>query len=111
MSFQHLAFKKAKRQTIILHEGCPELVRIQCRVSKKRYLRSKRIYEYERMYLHIPKKFHEIVKAFLKQDFTVRVIEEKGSLTIILTPSMNAGLPVKKPPENVDLGLSASVNV
>jgi hypothetical protein len=63
------------------------------------------------MYLHIPKKFHETVKPFLKQDFNVRVIEENGSLTIILTPSRNAAAPVKKPPENVDLVLSASANM
>jgi len=87
------------------------LVRIQRRVSRKRYLNSKRVYEYERVSLHIPRKYHELIKQFLKQDFTVRVIEENGSLTIILTPSRNAAVPVRKPSENVDPGLSASANM
>jgi len=43
------------------------MVRIQFSVSGKRYLGSKQVYEYERISLHIPSKFHKIVKPFLKQ--------------------------------------------
>ena len=39
------------------------MVRIQCRVSRKRYLGSKQVYEYERMSLHIPRRFHNKVKC------------------------------------------------
>jgi hypothetical protein len=42
-------FYKAKDKAQLLHGGCPELVRIQLRLSRKRYLGSKRIYEYERI--------------------------------------------------------------
>ncbi len=62
------------------------MVRIQCRVSRKRYLGSKRIYEYERMSLHIPRKFHNKVKPFLKQDLDMDVTIKGSSLVITLTP-------------------------
>jgi hypothetical protein len=62
------------------------LVRIQRRVSRKRYLNSKRIYEYERVSLHIPRKYHELIKPFLNQDLGVSVAAEKGSIVITLTP-------------------------
>jgi hypothetical protein len=63
-----------------------EMVRIQRRVSRKRYLNSKRVYEYERVSLHIPRKYHELIKPFLKQDFGVSVAAEKGCIVITLTP-------------------------
>jgi hypothetical protein len=63
-----------------------KLVRIQRRVSRKRYLHSKRVYEYERVSLHIPRKYHELIKPFLKQDFGVSVAAEKGIIVITLTP-------------------------
>jgi hypothetical protein len=49
------------------------MVRIQCRVSRRRYLAGKRVYEYERMSLHIPCRFHNKVKPFLKQDLDMQV--------------------------------------
>lgn len=61
------------------------MVRIQCRVSRKRYLGSKQVYEYERMSLYIPRKFHNKVKAFLKQDLDMEVTTKGGSLVITLT--------------------------
>jgi len=62
-----------------------ELVRIQRRVSRKRYLNSKRVYEYERVSLHIPRKYHELIRPFLKQDFGVSMAAEKGCIVITLT--------------------------
>jgi len=62
------------------------MVRIQCRISRKHYLRSKQTYEYERMSLHIPRKFHNKVKPFLKQDLDMNVTTREGSLVITLTP-------------------------
>ncbi|MBE0513242.1 hypothetical protein IBX38_09355 [Candidatus Bathyarchaeota archaeon] len=62
------------------------MVRIQCRVSRKRYLGSKRTYEYERMSLHIPSEFHSKVKPFLNQDLDMDVNTKNGSLVITLTP-------------------------
>ena len=63
-----------------------KLVRIQRRVSRKRYLHSKRTYEYERVSLHIPKKYHELIRPFLNQDFDVSVTAAKDIIIITLTP-------------------------
>ncbi|MCK4481622.1 hypothetical protein KAU55_00235 [Candidatus Bathyarchaeota archaeon] len=65
------------------------MVRIQCRVSRKRYLGSKRVYEYERMSLHIPRRFHSKVKPFLKQDLDIDVTIKGSFLVITLTPRRN----------------------
>jgi len=62
------------------------MVRIQCRISRKRYLGSKQTYEYERMSLHIPSEFHNKVKPFLKQDLDMDVTTKGSSLVITLTP-------------------------
>jgi len=62
------------------------MVRIQCRVSRKRYLGSKQAYKYERMSLHIPSTFHNKVKPFLKQDLDMDITTKNGSLVITLTP-------------------------
>ena len=63
------------------------LVRLQMRLAKKRYLNSKRVYEYERISLHIARKLHEAIKPYLKEDLDLKVATEKGSLIIILTPA------------------------
>jgi hypothetical protein len=57
------------------------------RLARKRYLNSKRVYEYERISLHIPREFHETVKPHLDQDFDMKVTAEKDYLFITLTPS------------------------
>jgi hypothetical protein len=49
-------------------------------------LNSKRIYEYEHVSLHIPRKYHELIKPFLNQDFDVSVAAEKDIIVITLTP-------------------------
>jgi len=94
-------FYKVKDKWQFLHGGSPELVRIQRRVSRKRYLNSKRVYEYERVSLHIPRKYHELVKPFLEQDFDVSVAAEKDIIIITLTPQKtvkHAESPSWKPP-------------
>ena len=80
-------FYKVKDKAQFLHGGSSELVRIQCRVSRKRYLGSKYIYEYERMSLPIPRKFHKTVKPFLKQDLDMDLATKGSYLVITLTPA------------------------
>jgi hypothetical protein len=63
------------------------LVRLQKRLARKRYLKSKRVYEYERISLHIPRKLHEAIKPYLEEDLDLKVATEKGSLILILTPA------------------------
>ena len=79
-------FYKVKDKAQFLHGGCPELVRIQRRVSRKRYLNSKRVSGYERVSLHIPRKYYELIKPFLNQDFDVSVATEKDIIVITLIP-------------------------
>jgi len=61
-------------------------VMLQMRLARKRYLKSKRVYEYERISLHIPKKFHKAIKPYLEQDLDLKVTVEKDSLVVTLTP-------------------------
>jgi hypothetical protein len=63
-----------------------DLVRIQRRVSKKHYLKTKRTYEYERLSLDIPKKYHKTIAPLLKQDFDVEVKLENDVVILTLTP-------------------------
>jgi hypothetical protein len=63
-----------------------DLVRIQSRVSKKHYLKTKRTYEYGRMSLDIPKKFHEALKPFLDKKLNVDVKLENDVAVISLSP-------------------------
>ena len=64
-----------------------KLVRIQRRVSRKRYLGSKYTYEYERLSLDIPRKLHDKVKPFLKQNLDMDVSIKGSYLIITLTPA------------------------
>ena len=63
------------------------MVRIQHRLSRKRYLGSKYVYEYKRLSLDIPRKFHNKVKSFLKQDLDMDVSIKGSYLVITLTPA------------------------
>jgi hypothetical protein len=98
-------FYKVKDKAHFLHGGCPELVRIQLRLSRKRYLGSKYIYEYKRMSLDIPRKFHNKVKPFLKQDLDMNLSIKGSYLVITLTPAKTflpaEYTPQKSPPERL----------
>ncbi|MCJ7430752.1 hypothetical protein MUO83_06020 [Candidatus Bathyarchaeota archaeon] len=81
------------------------MVRIQRRVSRKRYLGSKQVYEYERMSLDIPRKFHSKVKPFLKQDLNMDLSIKGSYLVITLTPAKTFRhaeyAPLKSAPERL----------
>jgi len=62
------------------------MVRLQRRLARKRYLNSKRMYEYERVSLPIPKNFHDMIRSFSKEDLDLEAKVEKGSLILKLTP-------------------------
>jgi len=62
------------------------LVKIQTRVSKRHYLRAKRTYEYGRISLDIPKKFHEALKPFLEKELNIDVKLENDTVVISLSP-------------------------
>jgi hypothetical protein len=62
------------------------MVKIQRRTSKKPYLNSKHIYNYEREQVTIIKKYHSTSKPFRGQDLEEEVWVQNGSLIIKLTP-------------------------
>jgi hypothetical protein len=73
------------------------MVRIQHRVSKKLYLKAKHTYEYERIFLDMPSKFHGILKPLLKQEFDVKVAVEENRVIVTLTPRENVSACRKHP--------------
>ena len=81
------------------------MVRIQRRVSRKRYFGSKNLYEYERLTLDIPREFHSKVKPFLKQDLEMDVRMKGSYLVITLTPAKTflpaENTPLKSAPERL----------
>ena len=85
--------------------GCSGLVRIQLRLSRKRYFGSKNLYEYERISLDIPRKFHKIVKPFLKQDLNMDISIKGSYLVITLTSAKTFRhaeyTPLKSAPERL----------
>jgi len=81
------------------------MVRIQRRLSRKRYLGSKYVYEYERLSLDIPRKYNDMIKSFLKQDLDIDLSVKGSHLVITLTP-VKTFLPAEYPqqkqsPENL----------
>jgi hypothetical protein len=62
------------------------MVKIQRRTSKKPYLNSKRVYNYEREQVTIIKKYHPTSKPFRGQDLEEEVWVQNDSLMIKLTP-------------------------
>jgi len=72
------------------------MVRIQRRLSRKRYLGSKYVYEYERLSLDIPRKFNDMIKSFLKQDLDIDLSVKGSHLVITLTP-VKTFLPAEYP--------------
>jgi hypothetical protein len=56
--------------------GAPKKYRIYRRVSRKKYLHGKRVYEYERFYVPVPKRFQHLVKPFARRDLKVKVEQE-----------------------------------
>ena len=60
------------------------------------------MYEYERMSLDIPRKFHSKVKPFLKQDLNMDLSIKGSYLVITLTPQ-NRFCPPNTPRKNQPL--------
>jgi hypothetical protein len=61
------------------------MVRLQFRVSKKRYLNSKRVYKYRRVSFDIPRKFHSLAAPFFKRDLEMKFTAQDDSIIIVLT--------------------------
>ena len=73
------------------------MVKIQRRLSRKRYLGSKYVYEYERFSLDIPRKYHDKVKSFLGRDLEMD-LSVKGSYLVITLAVAKTFLPAENTP-------------
>jgi hypothetical protein len=62
------------------------MVKIQKRLVKKRYY-GKAEYKYPVYSLTIPKKYHELLQAFLDEDLEANVQQNTDTLTITLKPA------------------------
>jgi len=61
------------------------IVRLHKRLVKKKYY-GKSTYSYEVYSLNVPREFHDLLQPFLDKDLRVDVRQERGVLTIALTP-------------------------
>jgi hypothetical protein len=61
-------------------------IKIYRRLGKKRYLRGKHVYEYERIHVPIPRRLHHKVKPFLNQRLEINVANQNSGLVIKLHP-------------------------
>lgn len=59
-------------------------MKFQVGTVRKRYLNNKRLYEYRRISLTIPRKFHMAVEPFLGKQLEMEVSAKEGTITITL---------------------------
>jgi len=57
-------------------------LRIYRRVSKKDYLHGKRVYEYERLYIPIPKRYTHLLKIFIGKNLKVEVEQNQEGFNV-----------------------------
>lgn len=61
------------------------MTRIYRKLVRKNYY-GKANYEYETLWLYIPKKFHKLLKPHINQEFEVSMQRRNGKILIALTP-------------------------
>jgi hypothetical protein len=73
------------------------MVKFQVGTVRKRYLNNKRLYEYKRISLNIPRKFHTLVNPFLGKQLNMEVCAKENALTITLKMNKNVQ---SRPPQS-----------
>ena len=56
-------------------------MKFQVGTVKKLYLNKKRLYEYRRISLNVPRRFHRLVEPFLDKEFQMNVTTDKNAVT------------------------------
>lgn len=59
-------------------------MKFQVGTVRKRYMNKKRIYEYKRVSLNIPTRFHKTVEPFLDKQLQMKMIAKDNAITITL---------------------------
>lgn len=67
------------------------------KVSKKHYYGEKGVYTYERLYVPIPKQFHDKIKPSLNKHLEIAVRPKNGGFEISCRPCENVSVPRKHP--------------
>ena len=92
-------------------------VKIMRKVSKKRYHHDKNVYTSERLYVPIPKQFHDKIEPFLNKNLDVEVKPKNNGLEIVCRPRENVSVPRKTPaktqrkPRNSPIQLHQNLNL
>ena len=77
------------------------MVKLQFSIIRKRYLKGKHEYRYERISLSFPARFNEVVKPFLNRDLKIEVKVEGETLRIALTKHKDKEEPKNEDPKAV----------
>jgi hypothetical protein len=72
-------------------------IKLYRRVGKKRYLKGKHAYEYERIFVPVPSKFHNQIKPLLDHKVKMTLTQNSDAITITLQPRKNNSARRKHP--------------
>ena len=61
------------------------MVKFRFDKSKRRYMNDKKIYEYDRVTLVFPRKYHDLLKPLRGKQLSIQVIRKDKSLNILLS--------------------------
>jgi len=64
-------------------------VKLYRRVGRKRYLGGKYTYEYERIYVPIPSRFHNKIRHLLNHRLNINLTDDQDGILITLHPREN----------------------
>ena len=78
-----VAMGKEKYEEMVQREVTVKIMR---KVSKKRYFKDKNVYTYERLYVPIPKQFHDKIQPFLNKNLEVEVTPKNSGFEIVCSP-------------------------
>ncbi len=61
------------------------MVKIKLSISKKRYLKGKRVYEHKRGHFPIPSKILQKLEPYLREDFKVEITHKDDRVSLTYT--------------------------
>ena len=59
------------------------MVKIKLSISRKKYLRGKRVYQHKRGHLPLPTKILRKLEPYLKEDFEVEIAEDDSRIFLV----------------------------
>lgn len=61
------------------------MVKIKLSISRKRYLKGKRVYQHRRGHFPVPSKILQKLEPFLKEDFKAEITDDGGKVSLTYT--------------------------